>query len=101
MEVKQHTQNQLRIEQDTETGLKFLVETGGFPGCANMGVCVKVGTQDETEANAGSLEYLKSFVHMKPTFEELVGNYQILSQTGATFDLNYDSMTTYSKCSFL
>ncbi len=38
---------------------------------------------------------------MKPTFEELVGNYQVLHQTGSTFDLNYDSWTTYAKCSFL
>lgn len=30
-----------------------------------------------------------------------MGNYQILNQTGSTFDLNYDSMTTYGKCSFL
>lgn len=38
---------------------------------------------------------------MKPTFEQLVSNYQILHQTGSFFDLTYDSLTTYGKCSFL
>jgi len=30
-----------------------------------------------------------------------VDNYQILNQTGSTFDLHYDALTTYAKCSFL
>lgn len=67
--VKEHIKNSIRLESDQETGLRFLVESGGFVGCADMGICVKLGTQDENDKNAGSLEYLKSFVHMKPSFE--------------------------------
>ena len=61
---------------------------------------MKLGTRDESPENAGSLSYLKSFVHMKPSFEELVNNYEFLHQTGSTFDFNYDSVTSYAKCSF-
>jgi hypothetical protein len=38
---------------------------------------------------------------MKPSFEELVGNYITLSSTSSTFSLAYDAMTTYARCSFL
>lgn len=34
-----------------------------------LGIGLKVGTQDEDPTNAGSLMYLKNYVHMKPTFE--------------------------------
>lgn len=32
--------------RDEETGLQFLIESGGFPGCSDLGICVKLGTQD-------------------------------------------------------
>lgn len=41
----------------------------GYDEWEDLGICMKVGTQDETPENAGSLQYLKNFVHMKPTFE--------------------------------
>lgn len=35
----------------------------------NLGIGLKVGTQDEDASNSGSLMYLKNYVHMKPSFE--------------------------------
>lgn len=62
---------------------------------------MKLGTQDETLEESGSTNYLKAFVHMKPTMEELISNYEFLQQTGSFFDFNYDSVSSYAKCSFL
>lgn len=49
-----------------------MVEQSGFPGCTDMGICVSLGTRDEDSTTAGSLNYLKNYVHIKETLDEIV-----------------------------
>ena len=59
-----------------------------------------MGSQNETNQTAGSLDALKNLVHMKPDFRDSIRNYEFMNQTGATVDFNYDVEYSYIRCSF-
>jgi hypothetical protein len=62
----------VRVYEDPNTHLRFLIEQSGFPGCTDLGICIKLGTRDEDAKTAGSLHYLKNYVHIKETLDEIV-----------------------------
>lgn len=70
--IREHTQSKIRTYEEPTTHLKFLVEESGFPGCTDMGICINLGTRDEDATTAGSLNYLKNYVHIKETLDEIV-----------------------------